>query len=84
MLTQTHNGTSMALVPDSGEMLTRREVEILTWIARGKSNGDIAQILDISPHTVDTYCRRVMSKLGASSRTTAAVRASQHGLLPHI
>jgi DNA-binding CsgD family transcriptional regulator len=67
-----------------GDALTRREIEILTWIARGKSNVDIAQILGISPHTVDTYCRRVMSKLDTSSRTTAAVRASQHGLLPRI
>lgn len=73
-----------ALAAGLGEALTRREIEILTWIARGKSNVDIAQILGISPHTVDTYCRRVMSKLDTSSRTTAAVRASQTGLLPRI
>ena len=78
----THGATALAAGP--GEALTRREVEILVWIARGKSNVDIAQILGISPHTVDTYCRRVMSKLDTSSRTTAAVRASQSGLLPRI
>ena len=79
---EKHESTALAAWP--GDALTRREIEILTWIARGKSNVDIAQILGISPHTVDTYCRRVMAKLDTSSRTTAAVRASQHGLLPHI
>ena len=78
------NNSATPLQVGPGEALTRREVEILTWIARGKSNVDIAQILGISPHTVDTYCRRVMSKLDTSSRTTAAVRASQGGLLPRI
>lgn len=80
----TSSNVATALAAGPGEALTRREVEILTWIARGKSNADIAQIVGISPHTVDTYCRRVMSKLDTSSRTTAAVRASQSGLLPRI
>ena len=78
------SNAATALAAGPGEALTRREVEILTWIARGKSNADIAQIVGISPHTVDTYCRRVMSKLDTSSRTTAAVRASQGGLLPRV
>jgi DNA-binding CsgD family transcriptional regulator len=78
------SNAATALAAGPGEALTRREVEILTWIARGKSNADIAQIVGISPHTVDTYCRRVMAKLDTSSRTTAAVRASQAGLLPRI
>ena len=64
--------------------LSERETEILTWVAKGKSNTDIGAILQISPHTVGTYLRRILSKLDVSSRTTAAVRAAQLGLLPLI
>ncbi len=64
--------------------LSAREAEVLLWIARGASNNEIAQIVALSPHTVDTYCRRVLSKFETSSRTTAAVRAAQAGLLPRV
>lgn len=64
--------------------LSRRETEVLRWIAAGKSNGDIGTILGISPHTVDSVCRRLMCKLDTTSRTTAAVRGAQRGLLPLI
>lgn len=64
--------------------LSAREAEVLLWIARGASNNEIAQIVSLSPHTVDTYCRRVLSKFETSSRTTAAVRAAQAGLLPRV
>ncbi len=61
--------------------LTPREVEVLRWIARGKSNTVIAQILGISRHTVDTHNRRIYRKLGAGDRITATVRAMEAGLL---
>lgn len=64
--------------------LSTRETEILTWVAHGKSNNDIGAILQISPHTVGTYLKRILHKLQASSRTTAAVRAAQMGLLPIV
>lgn len=64
--------------------LSARESEVLLWIARGASNNEIAGIVSLSPHTVDTYCRRVLSKFETSSRTTAAVRAAQAGLLPRV
>lgn len=64
--------------------LSAREAEILVWVAQGKSNTDIAEILEISPHTVSTHLKRILHKLNASSRTTAAVRAAQWGLLPPI
>ena len=75
----------VALKPkDAPLLLSQREVEVLTWVARGKSNGAIADILGISIHTVDTHVRRIMSKLDVASRTTAAVRAAQQGLLPCV
>lgn len=67
-----------------GHCLSAREREILTWVALGKSNTDIGAILQISPHTVGTYLKRILGKLDVSSRTTAAVRAAQMGLLPIV
>lgn len=61
--------------------LSGREREILLWVARGKSNGVIADILAISPGTVDTYLRRIYDKLGVSDRTSAAVRGIGMGLI---
>lgn len=61
--------------------LSAREKEILDWVARGKSNGVIAEILDISPGTVDTYMRRIYEKLDVSDRTSAAVKGVGMGLI---
>ncbi len=62
-------------------LLSRRENEILAWVARGKSNGVIAEILQIAPGTVDTYMRRIYEKLDVSDRTSAAVKAVGLGLI---
>ena len=64
--------------------LSRRETEVLTWVAKGKSNAATAAILGISSHTVDTHLRRVFEKFDTTSRTVAAVRAVQYGLLPDV
>ncbi|MEM8871327.1 MAG: LuxR family transcriptional regulator [Pseudomonadota bacterium] len=61
--------------------LSEREAELLRWVVRGKSNGVIADIMDISPHTVDAYLRRVFLKLGTSNRISAAVQALGNGLV---
>ena len=66
--------------PDSPP-LSQRERTILEWIARGKSNGVISDLLGISTHTVDTYVRRIYAKLGVSDRTTAAIRGIGSGLV---
>lgn len=70
--------------PDAASMpiLSPREREVLRWIANGKSNAVIAEILGISPHTVDTHNRRIFRKLGTCDRTTAAIKALDEGLLP--
>jgi DNA-binding CsgD family transcriptional regulator len=67
--------------PVRGKPLSAREREILDWVARGKSNGVIAEILQISSGTVDTYLRRIYEKLGVSDRTSAAVRGIGMGLI---
>ncbi|KIC49034.1 LuxR family transcriptional regulator [Tateyamaria sp. ANG-S1] len=61
--------------------LSPRERQILRWIARGKSNAIIADILLLSPHTVDTLVRRIFSKLGVADRTTAAIQGVGAGLI---
>jgi DNA-binding CsgD family transcriptional regulator len=55
--------------------LAPREAEILTWVAVGKSDAEIAQILAISPRTVSHTLERVYRKLGVETRTAAAMRA---------
>jgi len=61
--------------------LTTREQEILTWVARGKSNSVIADIVGISQHTVNGYLRRIYLKTGTSDRTAASVRGIGEALI---
>ena len=61
--------------------LSPREVEILHWAARGKSNIDMAAIIGISRATVDTYMRRVFHKFGTNDRAVACIRAHELGLI---
>lgn len=62
-------------------IFTNREREIINWMAKGKSNSVIGQMLKISKHTVDAHLRAIFYKLSVSNRTAAAVKASQLGLL---
>jgi DNA-binding NarL/FixJ family response regulator len=61
--------------------LTRREVEVLQLVARGCTNRQIARSLFISVTTVKKHVQRLISKLGVSTRTQAAVKANGLGLL---
>jgi NarL family two-component system response regulator LiaR len=62
--------------------ITDRELEILTLIARGLSNREIATQLFVSENTVKTHCSRAFDKLGAARRTQAVQRGKELGLLP--
>jgi len=55
--------------------LTARESEVLLWVARGKANKDIAEILQLSPRTVNKHLEQVFVKLGVENRASAAARA---------
>jgi DNA-binding response OmpR family regulator len=55
--------------------LTSREGEVLSWLSKGKTNRDIAQILSLSPRTVDKHLEQIYSKLGVENRTAAAAIA---------
>jgi LuxR family transcriptional regulator/LuxR family quorum-sensing system transcriptional regulator CciR len=71
------------LVPTLGPSprLSERETEVLGWVARGKSNTSIAEILGISAHTVDAHLRRIYLKLGVFDRISAALRGIGIGLI---
>jgi DNA-binding response OmpR family regulator len=56
-------------------LVTEREAEVLLWIARGKSNRDIAEILTLSPRTVNKHLEQIYAKLGVENRTSAAALA---------
>jgi HD-GYP domain-containing protein (c-di-GMP phosphodiesterase class II) len=62
--------------------LTAREVEVLILLARGMSNKQIAEHLVVTPKTAGNHIEHIYAKIGASSRTAAAMFAVQHGLLP--
>jgi len=55
--------------------ISQREGEVLSWLAKGKSNKDIAAILDLSPRTVTKHIENILNKLGAENRTSAAIIA---------
>jgi DNA-binding NarL/FixJ family response regulator len=55
--------------------VTSREAEVLLWIARGKSNRDIGDILGLSPRTVNKHLETVYAKLGVENRASAAILA---------
>jgi len=52
--------------------LTNRELEVVCWVARGKSNGDIGRILVCSEGTVKKHVQRIFRKFGVETRTAAA------------
>ena len=67
--------------PEHNIYLTRREAEVLTWAAVGKTDGDIATILNISEDTVDTHMRRMFRKFDCHNRVMAASKAISYGLI---
>jgi DNA-binding CsgD family transcriptional regulator len=79
-----HNGVWQIIqsteAPTDTHSLTPRELEVLTWVARGQSALAIAKTLDITKRTVDEHVSNATRKLGAGNRTQAAVLA----LLRHM
>ena len=55
--------------------VTRREAEILFWIARGKTDAEIGALLSISPHTAHKHAENIYVKLGVETRTAAMLTA---------
>jgi DNA-binding CsgD family transcriptional regulator len=67
VLLLTHSNSALGL--------TRRESEVLAWVAEGKTNAETAERLSIAPGTVKKHLDHIYEKLGVSSRTEAVVTA---------
>lgn len=61
--------------------LTARETEVLSWLAKGKTNRDIAEILEMSPRTVSKHLEHIFEKLGVETRSAAAAIGVRLGTL---
>jgi LuxR family transcriptional regulator, maltose regulon positive regulatory protein len=68
-------------IADTGERLSPREIEVLSLIATGASNPAIAEHLVVSVHTVKSHVVHILGKLGVTSRTQAALRARELGIV---
>lgn len=64
-----------------GASISRRETEVLRWMAHGKSNADIATILGLAPATIDTFVRRIFAKLHVNDRISAVLTGLSRGMV---
>nr|WP_279672218.1 response regulator transcription factor [Flexivirga meconopsidis] len=80
LITAARVGTTGS-APAADGALTNREAEVLRLVAGGRTNGQIAAELFISPKTASVHVSNILAKLGATTRTEAADLARQQGLL---
>jgi DNA-binding NarL/FixJ family response regulator len=81
IITARLNGVARAAIWPSTIDLNDREIEVLTWVARGKTSAEIAQILGLTKRTVDFHTDNARAKLGAATRTEAAIKAATGRLI---
>jgi DNA-binding NarL/FixJ family response regulator len=68
-------------VQDSYDLLTEREREVLQLLAEGKSNKEVATILDLSPYTIETHRTNLMQKLGLHNTAEIVLYAVRKGII---
>jgi LuxR family quorum-sensing system transcriptional regulator CciR len=61
--------------------LSSRELDVLHWMAQGRSNAGIAEMLNLSQETVGTYVKRIFAKLDVFDRTSAVMKGVMRGLV---
>jgi DNA-binding CsgD family transcriptional regulator len=75
------SGTGLRIDSQLHSRVTERELEVLRWIKAGKTNQEIAEILNIKLKSVEFHVHNVLNKLGAPNRISAVVMALQNGLI---
>jgi DNA-binding NarL/FixJ family response regulator len=78
---ETAPGNAARPAAENQGLLSPRETEVLTYIAKGFSFNEIAELLGMSAHTVTTHVKRIYQKLAVHSRGEAVYEATQMGLL---
>jgi DNA-binding CsgD family transcriptional regulator len=73
---------TVAFDPDATERLTRRECEVMLWVADGLSNAEIASVLVVERSTVRKHLEHIYEKLGVRSRTAALAKVRAAGSVP--
>lgn len=81
LLCRLRGDASVVGMESDASRLSIRELEVVTLIAQGNSNQQIAEQLFISLHTVKTHARRIFSKLGVERRTQAVAKAKKMGVV---
>jgi DNA-binding NarL/FixJ family response regulator len=74
-------GVARNIARPTRDDMSSRELEVLTWAARGKTSAEIAMILKLSKRTVDFHLDNARMKLGATTRIEAVIRAATAGLI---
>ncbi|WP_254786706.1 LuxR C-terminal-related transcriptional regulator [Methylomonas sp. LWB] len=69
------------LLPEADTKLSNREIAVLRWTADGKTAGEIASIMKITERTVNFHISNAATKLNATNKTSAAVKAAMLGFL---
>jgi len=69
------------LIPETEAKLSNREIEVLRWTAEGKTSSEIGDILNLSECTINFHINNAMTKLNATNKTAAAIRAMTLRLL---
>jgi DNA-binding NarL/FixJ family response regulator len=80
LISRTIDAPPVQISPEV-ESLTEREREVLVFVARGRSNQEIADELFISPHTAKTHVNRIMAKVGAHDRAQLVILAYESGVV---
>ena len=76
--------SALGLIPALEQYrLTPRETDVLNWLAKGKTNRDIAEILGMSPRTVNKHLEHIFIKLGVETRSAAAGMALNRQQVSH-
>jgi len=80
LLAATSGAAPATRPPDPPDGLTQREAEILSLIAQGLTNGEIAEHLFLSSHTIKTHINRIFAKTGSRDRVAAIACAQRHNM----